>query len=585
MITEYGKWPSPITGQMVAGSQKAFGHVAVEGDAIYWEESRPSEGGRVVVVSWKDGVVKDEIPAGFSSRSRVHEYGGGSFGVRGNQVYFVNDKDQRIYSGDQPVSPAGTRFADLIVLNDCIVAVGEEGKKNFLARIEGGDFTKIAHGHDFYASPVISPDGQKIAFLTWDRPHMPWEETELWVANWPDMSDLKKVAGGESIYQPGWTPQEELTYVSDKTGWWNIYLGKKNLTPHSFEYGLPQWIFGSSTYGFSKFGLVATYRHLGQSYLVTPQKTFGPYSFVNQLKVGHDFAVFVVATPGELLKLVRLDLKTGEIKTISENQKPIIDAGFFSKPEFITFKSGIRDSYAFYYPPQNDHCEAPKNTLPPLLVMLHGGPTSHTNNSLRLATQYWTSRGFAVIDIDYAGSTGYGRAYRDLLKGQWGIADVEDCVAAVKHLIAQKKADPKKIAIRGGSAGGYTTLCALTFTSAFTMGASYYGVGDLIRLHEETHTFESGYDAFLIGPYPEMKDLYIARSPIYHTDKLNSPVIFFQGAEDLVVPKAQSEAMYEALKAKGIRTELVIYEGEQHGFRRPEHIIDSLQKELEFYTS
>lgn len=593
-VAAYGTWNSPIIAEWVTAGQKRFGNIVIDGDDIYWDELRPAEGGRTIIVRRSpDGKIIDTTPLNHSVRTRVHEYGGGAFTVHRGEVFWVGDKDQRIYRERAPLTDAGVRFADFTVSGEFLIAVGEKGHDNFLAAIElrTGKYEKIAAGHDFYASPVLSPDGKKLAFLTWDHPNMPWDGTELWLADYAQgkLSNLKVIAGGksESIFQPQWSPEGVLHFVSDRTGWWNLYRENKPICPLDAEFGLPQWVFGMSTYAFFESKIVAAYHQNGNWTLATipPLTALNfPGSYFSQIRTGKGFAVFITGSATEGKSIVRLDLKTLKTEVLACNPKPHIDPLYFSTPTFISYPSAKgRTAHGFFYPPVNKDYQGEKGTLPPLIVMIHGGPTAFANNTFDLKMQYWTSRGFAVLDVDYGGSMGYGRSYRELLNGNWGIVDVEDCEHGAQYLIHQGKVDPKKIAITGGSAGGYTTLAALTFGKTFTVGASYYGVSDLSALALETHKFEARYLDGLVAPYPKGKAIYQARSPLFAADKLHCPVIFFQGREDKVVPLNQAEKMHQALKDRGILTELILYEGEQHGFRKAENIRDSLEKELKFY--
>lgn len=576
-IAPYGTWPSPITPEWLTHSQKKFGSIVLDGDAIYWDEMRPNEKGRTVVMEWKNGKLTEKTPEGMSCRSRVHEYGGLAFAVSDGIVYFVNDNDQRIYKGKEPLTEPGMRCADLHVTGSYLIAVGEKGKENFLfsLHIPTKTFKKIATGHDFYSSPAISPDGKEIAYLTWDHPNMPWDGTELWLSTLHEgeLGGPKKIAGSstESIFQPQWSPDGTLHYVSDKTGFWNLPSH-----PMHAECGLPGWVFGASTYAFAGSELFFCINRQG---IWSIGGLDLPWTFYTQLRASPTKLVFIAGSATEDKAIISYDLTTKKTEVIAHNPQPHLDRDSLSYPELISFQKG----HAIYYPPQNKEWIAPPNTLPPLIVMSHGGPTGQVYPLFDLKIQFWTSRGFAVVDVNYRGSTGYGRAYRDALKKNWGIADVEDCQAAAQYLIAKKKADPARIAIRGGSAGGYTTLAALTFGKTFTVGASYYGVSDLSALAEETHKFEAHYLDQLIGPFPADEKIYKERSPLFHAEKLHCPVIFFQGAEDLVVPLNQAKRMYEALKSQGIETELVVYPEEQHGFRKSENIKDSLVRELNFY--
>ncbi|MBS0649260.1 MAG: S9 family peptidase [Verrucomicrobia bacterium] len=597
-VAPYGTWHSPITSEWLTMSQKKYGTIVIEGANIYWDELRPSENGRSVVVRYTpEGEKQDMTPENLSVRTRVHEYGGAPFAVHEGKIYFVNDKDQRIYLDTEPLTEPGTRFADLQVLPPYLIAVGEKKDENFLAclHLPTKKWEKIAAGKDFYASPTLSPDGTQLAFLTWDHPQMPWDGTELWVADFKEgrLTPIQKIAGSsqESIFEPRWSPSGFLHFTSDKTGWWNLYRWNEKaaepLCERDAEFGLPQWMFGMSTYAFAGEKIVAAFVQdgrwsLGFSPDFKPLPL--PWTFFTQVRATPEFAVFIAGSGVQDRSIFKYEFSQGKTTVLSHNVHPHLDPGYISQPQFLTYSSSQgRKAHAFYYPPQNKDYRAPEGTLPPLVVMSHGGPTGATSHTFDLKIQYWTSRGIAVLDVDYGGSTGYGRPYRDALKRKWGIVDIEDCEAGAQHLVQQHQAHPHQIAIRGGSAGGYTTLAALTFGKTFTVGASYYGVSDLGALVEETHKFESRYLDSLVGPYPAEKKLYQERSPLFHVDKLKCPVIFFQGAEDLVVPLNQAEKMYHALQTRGITTELIVYEGEQHGFRKSQNIRDSLEKEIAFY--
>jgi dipeptidyl aminopeptidase/acylaminoacyl peptidase len=465
---------------------------------------------------------------------------------------------------------------------------------------DGG--TVLVSGNDFYASPRLSPDGTRLAWLTWNHPNMPWDGTELWVAEIAQdgsLTNAQKIAGGpaESIFQPEWSPDSALYFVSDRTGWWNLYRWRDGhveaLTDLEAEFGQPQWVFGMSTYAFvSEREVVCAYTQRGIWHLALLdtktkklQRLETPYTELSYVRATSDSVVFRGGSPTEMLSIVRLDLKTQRYEVLRRSSDLALDAGYISPAQPIEFPTeGGRTAHAFFYPPKNKDFQAPPGEKPPLLVLSHGGPTSATTSTLRLEIQFWTSRGFAVVDVNYGGSTGYGRAYRERLKGQWGVVDVDDCVNAAKYLAQQGLVDGERVAIRGGSAGGYTTLCALTFRKFFKAGASYFGVSDLEALDRDTHKFESRYNRSLIGPYPEKRDLYRARSPIHFAEQISCPVIFFQGLEDRVVPPSQSELMVEALRKNKIPVAYIAFEGEQHGFRKAENIKRSLEAELYFYS-
>ena len=458
----------------------------------------------------------------------------------------------------------------------------------------------LASGHDFFASPALSPDGQQLAWLTWDHPCMPWDGTTLWLAQvLPDgsLADTRAVAGSdnESIFQPSWSPHGELHFASDRNGFWNLYRldGDKVLALHPMqaECGQPQWTFGMSSYGFDDQGrIVCCFRRNGKVHLALLNgPRFDvldlPFVAIEGLQVGPDFAVFVGATPHQPNAVVRLDLATGSHEVLRSSNEANVSNAFIAQAEAITFPTaqGQHQAHAFFYPPTSASHEPPADEKPPLIVVCHGGPTAASDAGLKLSHQFWTSRGFAVVDVNYRGSTGYGRAYRELLDGHWGVADVEDCINAARFLIERGDVDARRLVIRGSSAGGYTTLCALTFHRFFHAGASLYGIGDLKSLIEQTHKFEARYLDRLIGPYPAAAATYRERSPIHFVERLSSPMILFQGSEDKAVPPAQAQAMFDAVKSKGLPVAYLLFEGEQHGFRRASTIQRALEAELYFY--
>ncbi|HEY8710492.1 MAG TPA: S9 family peptidase, partial [Burkholderiaceae bacterium] len=459
----------------------------------------------------------------------------------------------------------------------------------------------LVGGHDFFSTPRLSPDGRRLAWLSWDHPNMPWDGTELWLADVLPGGGLGppvKVAGGstESIFQPGWSPRGELHFVSDRSGWWNLYRVRAGqvqpLHPMAAEFGQPQWAFGMSTYGFDARGrIVCTYLDAGRSCLALIDADAGvfepietEYCAIEGLQVGADFAVFIGASETAAAAVVRLDLNSRSLRTLRQSSRATIAPACISIGQPITYPTeGGLQAHAFFYPPTHPAFRGPEGERAPLIVTTHGGPTGSTDASFKWSIQYWTSRGFAVVDVNYGGSSGYGRAYRERLAGLWGVVDVDDAINAARHLIARGDADAERVVIRGASAGGYTTLCALTFRNFFKAGASHYGIGDLEALVRDTHKFESRYLDRLIGPYPQAQALYRARSPIHHTDRLAVPMILFQGAEDKAVPPAQAQAMFDAVDAKGLPVAYLLFEGEQHGFRRAATIRRVLGTELYFY--
>jgi dipeptidyl aminopeptidase/acylaminoacyl peptidase len=460
----------------------------------------------------------------------------------------------------------------------------------------------LVSGNDFYASPRLSADGSRLAWLSWNHPNMPWDGTELWVGEIDEdgsLSHVQQVAGGtdESIFQPEWSPDGTLYFVSDRTGWWNLYRWQNGETDPLYEmeaeFGLPHWVFGMSTYAVESAGrIICAYAQGGIWHLASIDTATGgreeirtPYTSMGFIQATSGRVIFVAASPTEPTSVVQLDLVTGDLEVLRRSSAMVIDADYLSKPLAIEFPTGHGlTAHAFYYSPKNPEFVGPKEERPPLVVMSHGGPTASTSGTLNPVIQHWTSRGIAVLDVNYGGSTGYGRAYRQRLEGQWGVVDVEDCINGARFLVEKGSVDGSRLAIRGGSAGGYTTLCALTFHDVFKAGASYYGVSDLEALVKDTHKFESRYLDRLTGPYPESRDLYVERSPIHFVDRLSCPIIFFQGLEDKIVPPNQAEMMVDALRTKGVPVAYVPFEGEQHGFRRAESIKRALDGELYFYS-
>jgi len=626
-IAPYGSWKSPITADLIVAGTIGLGQIVLDGENVYWSEGRPAEGGRSVIVRrTPDSKTTDVTPSPFNVRTRVHEYGGGAFAIKDGTVYFSNFADQRLYkqtpSGEpQPLTPvADLRYADAVVdlQRERIICVQEDHTKgdrepaNSLVSISlnnDEDIQVLASGCDFYASPRLSPDRSQLAWISWNHPNMPWDSTQLWVAPInPDgsLGEAECVAGGadKSIFQPEWSPDGILYFVSDRSGWWNLYRwlppmpegglgGVEPLCPMDAEFGLPQWVFGMSTYGFESANrIICTYTKKGSWQLAsldlqTKQLEVieTPYTDISSLQVASGRAVFIAGSATEPTAIVQMDLATQQIEVLRRSSQLKIEPGYLSTPQEIPFptENGLI-AYAFFYPPQNQDYTPPKGEKPPLLVKSHGGPTASVSSTFNLKIQYWTSRGFGFLDVNYGGSTGYGREYRQRLNQQWGIVDVDDCANAAKYLAEQGLVDSERLAIAGGSAGGYTTLCALTFRDVFKAGASHYGVSDLEALATDTHKFESRYLDGLIGPYPERKDLYEARSPIHFTDQLSCPAIFFQGLEDKIVPPNQAEMMVAALKAKGLPVAYVAFEGEQHGFRRAENIKRALDGEFYFYS-
>ncbi|MEM7333786.1 MAG: S9 family peptidase [Chloroflexota bacterium] len=619
-IASYGSWKSPISSDLIVTGSIRLNSIVLDGEDVYWTEGRPSENGRSAIIKWSPETESYEemSPAGFNVRSKAHEYGGGEFTVKDEIIYFTNFVDQRLYvqypysEADPLTSPENLRFTDGQVdpTRGLIYCIREQHKSdqepiNSLVSLNLDGFNEtgevLHEGHDFYSTPSINPSGNKIAWLTWDHPDMPWDSTTLWVAEIDEVGKLvnpTKVAGGEgeSIFQPSWSPDGVLHFVSDRSNWWNLYRWQDGqieaLYPMEAEFGLPQWVFGMSTYGFeSANSIICAYTQNGLwqiGRLNTQTKELAPFDLpfttIGDVQVSEGAACFNGGSATLPASVVRLDLQTGAFKLLRQSASLSVDREFISVPESIEFPTENNlTAYGIYYAPTNADFAAPEDEKPPLLVLSHGGPTGATDTRLDLRIQYWTSRGFAVVDVNYGGSTGYGRSYRQRLNGVWGILDVQDCINAAKYLVDQGLADENKLAIKGGSAGGYTTLSALTFFDTFTAGASHYGISDVEALAKETHKFESRYLDRLIAPYPEGKAIYEERSPIHHVDKINCPVILFQGLEDKVVPPNQAEMLFGAVKAKGLPVAYVPFEGEGHGFRQAPNIKRALDGELFFY--
>ena len=615
----FGSWPSPVSAELLAGATIRLGQCALRGADICWTEGRPQEQGRNVLVQRRaDGSSHDLTPAPFNVRTRAHEYGGGAFVLLTDGVVFSHDLDQQLYRIDdasgvprQLTHDPDQRYADGVVdaARQRLIAVREDHRRSngdavatlVAVALDSGAVEVLVQGHDFFASPALSPDGRRLAWLSWDHPNMPWDGTELWLADVAADGTLatpRRIAGGasESIFQPLWSPRGELHFVSDRSGWWNLYRLRdgtvRPLHPMAAEFGEPQWAFGMSMYGFDARGrIVCVYQQGGRSRLATLDAGTGafetlatPFCAIDELRVGADFAVFVGATTTQASALLRLDLDTLAFEVLRASSQAQVDTAYLSTAERISFPTeGELEAHAFFYPPTNRDRRGPEGERAPLIVVSHGGPTGAADAAFKWNYQYWTSRGFALVDVNYGGSSGYGRAYRERLNGQWGVVDVADSINAARFLIARGDVDPDRVIIRGASAGGYTTLCALTFHRFFKAGASHFGIGDLEALARDTHKFESRYLDRLIGPYPGSRALYVERSPVHHTARLASPMILFQGAEDKAVPPAQAQSMFDAVAAKGLPVAYLLFDGEQHGFRRAATIQRVLEAELYFY--
>lgn len=644
-VAPYGAWKSPITSEWIVSTSVRLSQVTTDRACIAWVEARPREQGRHVVVTqtlpelrlMREGNAPkatssplDLTPPTFNVRSRVHEYGGGAYLLTGGTLIFSNFSDDRLYrqipgGAPEPITPIGTsRYADLVLdaRRDRLICVREdhpavEGRQGVeavntlvsLALDGSGMVRTLATAHDFFASPRLSPDGTHLAWLTWEHPNLPWDGTRLWTCELAEdgtPGTAHCVAGGdnESIFQPEWSPEGVLHFVSDRSGWWNLYRfqggSTEPLWPKEAEFGQPQWVFGQSTYAFlSATEILCTFCERGVwklARLDTVTSGFTeittPFTWIESVRSAQGSAILLAASATEPLSVVTVDPETGANRTLRRSNDAEIGHEYLSVPEAIAFPTlspagEEQTAYGFFYPPTNGDFKAPEGERPPLIVLSHGGPTAAAATRLEFSLnspQFWTSRGFAVMDVNYGGSTGYGRVYRERLNGCWGLVDVEDCVQAALTLAARSAVDGCRLAIRGGSAGGYTTLAALTFRDTFHVGVSYYGIGDLEALARDTHKFESRYLERLIGPYPERSDLYRERSPLHFVERLNCPVIFFQGLEDKVVPPNQAEEMVHALRTRGVPVKYVTFEGEGHGFHRAETLQRCLEAELAFYA-
>lgn len=626
-IAPYGSWESPITAEMIASGGVRLSEIVVDGDDVYWLESRPAEGGRQVIVRCDSGgAISDVTLPGYNARNAVHEYGGGSYAVRDGTVYFTNWEDQRIYSqsrGDVPVAltpapdiPRGARYADLSVIREgrfliCVREThsddGEEARNEVVCvNTSSGNVGLMATSADFCSSPRVCAAHNGVAWLAWNHPNMPWDGSVLLSGSLSPFSGQLAIitvvglAGDDdvSIAQPRWSPDGILHYASDESGWWRLYAWREGaqveVLASDFDVVGPDWQFGFSGYTFLSDGRVVIARGgdtAGRLILVergawSPREIEVPYSEMTYLTASResDVVYFVGASPTSPNAIVRCDVATGQCDELVSTSVAGLDAAYISLPEPIVFPTtDDAEAHAWYYPPTNPEYAAPSGTLPPLMVVCHGGPTSRSGTGFDPKLQYWTSRGFALVDVNYRGSSGYGRAYRDALKTKWGIYDTDDCIAAARHLKAAGLVDPDRVVIRGGSAGGYTTINALTFHDEFAAGAAYYGIADLSVFIGDTHKFESRYLDSLVGPYPEQAQRYHDRSAINFIDQLSTPMIILQGLEDAIVPPSQADLMVAALERKGVPHAYIGFPGEQHGFRVAANIVRAQEAELYFY--
>jgi dipeptidyl aminopeptidase/acylaminoacyl peptidase len=611
----YGKWPSPMGEEVIALQKKSYQYLQTAGEKIFWVENRPEEKGRCVLLCFDGKSVKEALPKHCNVRSRVNEYGGGAFLAVEEAIFFTDQSDQKVYvytKGELNSLPIekDCRYADFAFdeTRNLLYAVCEdlsyEEPVHSIVKIDvsGRQGPQVvASGHDFYGSIVLSEDRKEIAFISWDHPNMPWDGNQLWlhpILRDGDLSNGIIVEEGASSFQPRFDANNHLFYASDKTGYWNLirFNGTKRLElhPKNAEFGLPQWVFGQSVYDFVQFGdkkqLITTFIEQGEEKLgLLSLDDFSFHIYNLPFRSFHFVATsgrncfFIGATDYEPASIIALDSQTGKWEKIASSWKNPFDPSVISVGQKITFSTEDGDTaHAIFYPPCHPKYIGPDSERPPLIVKSHGGPTAMSGKGLNLEIQYWTSRGFAFADVNYRGSTGYGKAYRDKLKGQWGIVDVNDVCSCARYLAKEGLVDKDRCVIRGSSAGGYTVLAALCFRDVFAGGSSYYGVSDLNDLVKETHKFEAHYLDQLIGPYESSKDLYNERSPIHHLQHFKSPILLLQGGKDKVVPPGQAEKIYHALKEKGL-AHLILYKEESHGFRIKENLMDALHCEHLFY--
>jgi dipeptidyl aminopeptidase/acylaminoacyl peptidase len=621
-VARYGSWVSGVSVDLLLKRTVHMRNQMLrwDGEDLYWSELRPDEAGRIVVCRREpDGAISDITPPGFNARTRVHEYGGGHFAVSGGTVWFTNFKDQRLYRQDlggepRPITPAvDVRHADMVVdgRRGRLYAVREDhttgGREpvNSIVSLDGTgerDAITVASGNDFYSSPKLSPDGNRVAWTTWNHPNMPWDDSELWVAELDrdgHVTASRKIAGNgrESVLQPEWSPAGELYFLSDRSDWWNLYRargeGDEPLCPRSAEFGAPQWVFGMRFYAFAGADeIVCLYSEHGGTKLGRidinareMQQVALLYTSLNNVQASGGKVALFAASSTLAERVLTIELDSGAQEVVRVSNAAHVDPGSLSIPKPIEFPTeGGLTAHATYYPPRNLGFEAPPGEKPPLIVRCHGGPTASGGPTYAFEYQYWTSRGIAVVDVNYGGSSGYGRAYRMRLNGNWGVVDVDDCINAARYLVAQGMADGDRVSITGGSAGGFTVLLSLTKRDFYNAGASHFGIGDLELFVKETHKFEAHYVDTLVGPYPERVDLYRDRSAVHFADNLKVPVILFQGLEDKIVPPSQAEEFVAVCRKKKLPYAYVPFEGEQHGFRQEKNIRRSIEGEMYFLS-
>ena len=613
----YGTWESLITSEMLVGGAVRLGEIVTDGDDVWWAESRPDEGGRTVIV--RNG--KDQTDKKTNVRTLVHEYGGSAWWVRNGTLVYSQYLDQRLYrrdkSGDSiPLTPESEtqqsyRYADGRITNNedwyvCVREIhtssDEEPSNEIVAvPLDGSQQIRVlVSGPDFVSSPRVSKEGNQIAWVQWNHPNMPWDDTQLCIASLEEMvlSNQKVTKSkAESFFQPEWDDQGNLHVVSDRNNWWNLFrvdqstneIDLTSLTNFEAEIGLPQWVFGQSRYAFVGDEIWFVYREAGIDKLATLSSN-GQFEQIKidatEIESVTNYQDGIVATVSSWkAESSVMFINSEEVRPLSKTRDLDIGESWFPVPETFTYQtSDSEKAHALFYSPTNPEYEIHENENPPLIVLAHGGPTGSARRQLQLSIAYWTSRGFGVADVDYRGSTGYGRLYRNRLRNSWGLADVEDCVAVAKHLVAQKKVDKNRLAIKGGSAGGFTVLAALTFHDTFTAGASRYGIADLAILAKDTHKFESRYLDRLVGKWPEDEEIYKQRSPIHHIEQLSTPMVILQGSEDPIVPPNQAHLMTKKLKENDIPHALIEFSDEGHGFRKAPNITKAIESELAFFA-
>ena len=602
-----GSLDSIITSHSLTKNSVKFIEMLVTNDQCYLVQMRPEDDGRCVIYSVTDG--KDITPPPYSSKNSIHEYGTSSFCEHGGAIYFSNKKDQQIYEIKNTLVRKVTdkpnyRFGEPCGAGDFLFTLFEDHNdptnvRNGIVRVEkaSGKCEIMESSHDFYSGITINPDENVLAFFTWDFPNMSWDASDVWkVSLSPEKRFEKKklvsIRGDISSFDPQFFPDGGLYYVSDISGFWNIYKEDGTcLLQSDHDFVKPHWRYNNCFYAPLTSGAVAAVRieHAIDNLGVIDQGKFTsynlPFTVYNSIASKGNILYFIAHSPTHTGAFYSFDTRSKTLTELKACEEKTLPNSWISIPKAISFQTRYKETcYAFYYPPTNPNYELGEEK-PPLLLISHGGPTSHSGALFSLSIQYWTSRGFAVCDVNYSGSTGFGRAYRNRLYKNWGVKDVDDCEDCALFLVKEGLADKKRLTCRGGSAGGFTTLALLTFRETFTAGASYFGVSDLGLLAQFTHKFESRYLDKLIGVYPEEKVIYDQRSPLYHTDKLKKPILILQGDEDKVVPEDQASKMYRALLDKKIPTAYLLFKGEGHGFCKKENIIKAIDSELYFYQT